>query len=388
MIDSDDLNAPWMLVTASEQLEQVVQELRRHPLVAVDTESNGLYAYYEQVCLIQLSTPAMDYIIDPLALPDIRPLGELFANPAQQKVFHAAEYDIGTLRRDFGFEFRGVFDTMLAGQLLGAKHLSLARLLEERLGVHIDKRYQQYNWGHRPLSEAVLAYARLDTHYLLPLRENLLAELRARRLERVAEEAFRQVEQAVWDRAPADPDAYLRLRGAQELDPEGLGVLRELYQLRDEIARRRNQAPFRVLSNHLLVELSRRRPHSAVELDEVLALPTWQRRQYGHAILQAIARGEQRPVILPANGRHGTGNNFDHLTEAVFERLRAWRNQRAEEEGIPLSVLMPNRLLRRIAEGRPSNLEALRTLADMSDFILAKYGAELLHLIGGGRQGK
>lgn len=388
MSDSADLNAPWMLVTASEQLEQVVQELRRHPLVAVDTESNGLYAYYEQVCLIQLSTPAMDYIIDPLALPDIRPLGELFANPAQQKVFHAAEYDIGTLRRDFGFEFRGVFDTMLAGQLLGAKHLSLARLLEERLGVHIDKRYQQYNWGHRPLSEAVLAYARLDTHYLLPLRENLLAELRARWLERVAEAAFRQVEQAVWNRTPADPDAYLRLRGAQELDPEGLGVLRELYQLRDEIARRRNQAPFRVLSNHLLVELSRRRPHSAVELDEVLALSTWQRRQYGHAILQAIARGEQRPVILPANSRHDTGNGFDHLTEAVFERLRAWRNQRAEEEGIPLSVLMPNRLLRRIAEERPANLEALRALADMSDFILSKYGAELLRLIGGGRQGK
>ncbi|MGQ9667238.1 MAG: ribonuclease D, partial [Anaerolineae bacterium] len=215
MTDSDDLNAPWMLVTAPEQLEQVVQELRRHPLVAVDTESNSLYAYYEQVCLIQLSTPAMDYIIDPLALPDIRPLGELFADSAQQKVFHAAEYDIGTLRRDFGFEFRNVFDTMLAGQLLGVKHLSLAHLLEERLGVHIDKRYQQYNWGHRPLSEAVLAYARLDTHYLLPLRENLLAELRARRLEHVAEEAFRQVEQAVWHRAPADPDAELRREGAE-----------------------------------------------------------------------------------------------------------------------------------------------------------------------------
>ncbi|MGQ9518462.1 MAG: ribonuclease D, partial [Anaerolineae bacterium] len=385
---SDDLNAPWMLVTAPEQLEQVVQELRRHPLVAVDTESNSLYAYYEQVCLIQLSTPAMDYIIDPLALPDIRPLGELFADSAQQKVFHAAEYDIGTLRRDFGFEFRNVFDTMLAGQLLGVKHLSLAHLLEERLGVHIDKRYQQYNWGHRPLSEAVLAYARLDTHYLLPLRENLLAELRARRLEHVAEEAFRQVEQAVWNRAPADPDAYLRLEGAQELDPEGLGVLRELYQLRDEIARRRNRAPFRVLSDHLLVELSRRRPHSTVDLDEVLALPAWPRRQYGHAILQAIARGEQKPVILPANGRRGTNNGFNHLTEDMFERLRAWRNQRAEEEGIPLSVLMSNRLLRRIAEERPASLEELRAIAGMSDFILSRYGAELVRLIGRSRQKK
>ncbi len=388
MLDSADLTAPWMLVTTPEQLQQVVRELRCHPLVAVDTESNSLYAYYERVCLIQLSMPDMDYIIDPLALPDVQPLGELFANPAQQKVFHAAEYDIGTLRRDFGFEFHNVFDTMLAGQLLGLKQLSLARLLEERLGVHIDKRYQQYNWGHRPLSDAVLAYARLDTHYLLPLRENLLAELRARRLEKMAEEAFRQVEKAVWNRMPADPDAYLRLRGAQELDPEGLGVLRELYQLRDEIARRRNRAPFRVLSDHLLVELSRRRPHTAAELDEVLALPAWQRKQYGHAVLQAVARGEERPVILPANGRRSANNGSERLTEELFERLRAWRNQQAEAEGIPLAVLMSNRLLRRIAEERPADMEALRAIAGMSDFILSRYGAELLALVRGGRQRK
>jgi ribonuclease D len=388
MPDSDDLNAPWMLVITPEQLQRVVQELRRHSLIAVDTESNSLYAYYESVCLIQLSTPDMDYIIDPLALPDVRPLGELFANPAQQKVFHAAEYDIGTLRRDFGFEFRNVFDTMLAGQLLGIKQLSLARLLAERLGVQIDKRYQQYNWGHRPLSEEVLAYARLDTHYLLPLRENLLAELRARRLERVAEEAFRQVEKAVWNRAPADPDAYLRLKGAQELDPEGLGVLRELYNLRDEIARRRNRAPFRVLSDHLLVELSRRRPHTTAELDEVLALPAWQRKEYGYALLQAIARGEERPVVLPANGRRTANNGFDRLTEELFERLRTWRNQRAEKEGIPLSVLLSNRLLHRIAEERPADLEALRAVAGMSDFILSRYGEELLALVRGSRQRK
>ncbi|MGQ9666743.1 MAG: HRDC domain-containing protein, partial [Anaerolineae bacterium] len=173
-----------------------------------------------------------------------------------------------------------------------------------------------------------------------------------------------------------------------ELDPEGLGVLRELYQLRDEIARRRNRAPFRVLSDHLLVELSRRRPHSTVDLDEVLALPAWPRRQYGHAILQAIARGEQKPVILPANGRRGTNNGFNHLTEDIFERLRAWRNQRAEEEGIPLSVLMSNRLLRRIAEERPASLEELRAIAGMSDFILSRYGAELVRLIGRSRQKK
>src|SRR5512135_2846081 len=96
---------PPVWVDQPNLLQQMVVDLANQPRVAVDTESNSLHAYREQVCLIQFSTPRTDYVVDPLAFDDLSSLGPLFSNPAIEKVFHAAEYDLICLRRDFGFEF-------------------------------------------------------------------------------------------------------------------------------------------------------------------------------------------------------------------------------------------------------------------------------------------
>src|SRR5471032_3197478 len=103
---------PPILVADEDSLGRLVRDLAAHPLVAVDTESNSLHAYRERVCLIQFSIPGADYIVDPIRLSDVSGLATLFANPDQQKVFHAAEYDIVCLKRDYRFEVRNIFDTM------------------------------------------------------------------------------------------------------------------------------------------------------------------------------------------------------------------------------------------------------------------------------------
>jgi ribonuclease D len=139
--------------------------------VAVDTESNSLFAYREQVCLVQFSTTQADFLVDPLALADLTPLAPLFADPKIEKVFHAAEYDLLCLKRDFGFSFANLFDTMLAGRILGRKEIGLGAMLEAFYGVQADKRHQRANWGQRPLPAPLLEYATLDTHYLIPLRD-------------------------------------------------------------------------------------------------------------------------------------------------------------------------------------------------------------------------
>src|SRR5947207_10292116 len=112
-MSSSDLPPP-ILVADEEALGRLVAVLASHPIVAIDTESNSLHAYRERVCLIQFSTLAADYIVDPIRLPDLSPLAPFFANPRQQKVFHAAEYDLICLRRDYHFEFTNIFDTMSA----------------------------------------------------------------------------------------------------------------------------------------------------------------------------------------------------------------------------------------------------------------------------------
>ena len=97
----------------------LVRALAPYPVVGVDTESNSFHAYRERVCLIQFSTPAADYIVDPISLPDLKTLAPFFANPSQQKIFHASEYDLICLSRDYHFEFANIFDTMSAARTLG-----------------------------------------------------------------------------------------------------------------------------------------------------------------------------------------------------------------------------------------------------------------------------
>ena len=168
---------PPILVADEDSLGRLVRALASCPVVAVDTESNSLHAYRERVCLIQFSTPAADYIVDPIRLPDLSPLAPFFANPDQQKVFHAAEYDLICLRRDYQFEFTNIFDTMSAARTLGWPQVGLAAILDTHFGVKMNKKYQRADWKRRPLTPEQLDYARLDTHYLVALRDRQLQAL-------------------------------------------------------------------------------------------------------------------------------------------------------------------------------------------------------------------
>ena len=115
----------------------MLQDLRQQPVVAVDTESDSLYSYYYKVCLIQISVPGVDYLVDPLSMCDATPLGSLFANPKVQKIFHAAESDVIALKRDYGFAFTNIFDTLWAARVLGWEHLNLAAYLERNRGFSL-----------------------------------------------------------------------------------------------------------------------------------------------------------------------------------------------------------------------------------------------------------
>src|SRR5262249_2530874 len=144
---------------------------------AIDTESNSLYAYRERVCLVQISTRTADYIVDPLTIGDMTPFADLMANPAIEKVFHAAEYDLICLKRDYALICQNLFDTMIAARIVGLKLVGLGNLLEQYAGVKADKSHQRDNWGERPLPKESLLYAQMDTHYLPLLRDSLHAEL-------------------------------------------------------------------------------------------------------------------------------------------------------------------------------------------------------------------
>ena len=188
---------PPIWVDTPDMLDSMIQRLNQEPVIAVDTESDSLYAYFEKVCLIQFSVPGADYLVDPLALKDLSSLAPIFADAAVEKIFHAAEYDVMVLRRDYNFEFANLFDTMLASRILSWPRYGLGSILAERFGVTQDKRMQRHNWGRRPLTTAEMEYARLDTYYLLDLRELLLAELQKTDLLAEAQETFQETTTAL-----------------------------------------------------------------------------------------------------------------------------------------------------------------------------------------------
>ena len=161
-------------VDQPKQLRQAAGELAAEEVLAVDTESNSLYAYHEQVCLIQFSSCQKDYLIDAMVLSDLTPLEEIFQTDRILKVFHAAEYDLICLFRDYGFRFSYLFDTMIAARILGYDKIGLGSLLEQYFDIHMNKKYQRANWGKRPLKAEMLDYARLDSHYLIQPRCSIM----------------------------------------------------------------------------------------------------------------------------------------------------------------------------------------------------------------------
>jgi ribonuclease D len=276
------------LVADEPGLAALLEALRREPVVALDTESNSFHVYRERVCLLQLSTRERDFVVDPLAV-DPRPLGSLLAD-GREVVLHGADYDVRCLKREYGWALPRLFDTMAAARRLGRPGLGLSALVEAHFGARLSKEHQRSDWGRRPLSREQLSYAALDTHFLLPLHGLLAGELRERGL---ASEALREFERiAAAEPRPKvfDPEGWRRLKGARGLDPASQAALRALWRAREERASASDRPPFKVLAEHTMLEIARRRPGSEDELGRVPGVSPVMLRRLGQVLLEALGR--------------------------------------------------------------------------------------------------
>jgi ribonuclease D len=278
---------PPRLITRDDDLTAIAPVLAAEKHLAVDTETDSFYAYTPRVCLIQLSCNRSDYLVDPLTIRDLSPLARLFSDPGVEKILHAAENDIIGLKRDFGLSVRPIFDTAIACSLLGRRQLALSRILFEEFGVKSDKKLQRCNWANRPLSDEQLSYAQQDTYFLIELRHRLHRRLLDRDLWGTAQERFQRLEALrLKPEKPPDPKSYLRLPGAETLSPDSLQVLKALFAYRKRLAMKSNRAPFRIMTNEVLVRLARELPQDLHSLLRVRGLPRW----FGGRSAQALLR--------------------------------------------------------------------------------------------------
>lgn len=367
--------AVW--IDTPDGLTQLVEILSKEPCVAVDTESNSLFAYQEQVCLIQFSIPSGDYLVDPLALDDLSELGGIFADPNIEKVFHAAEYDVICLRRDFGFEFNNLFDTMIGARTLGWSKIGLGNLLEEYFNVKANKKYQRANWGERPIEAEMLDYARTDTHYLIELRDIIYKKLVAARRWKLADEYIQQM-CLVELSEPTDPAMTCFWSCFQrDFSKQQLTVLFELCEYRETLAKRKNRPPFKVISKEILIQTALACPTNREQLRQNVKISNRQINYYGDGLIQAVKRGlASKPRSFPRN--HNYPEEPYHTN---FEVLKNWRKLKARSMGVESDVVLNRETLETIASENPEDDVELRKIMENVPYRYSQFGASILETL-------
>jgi ribonuclease D len=380
---------PPVLVADPNGLAQLAHALAAHPVVAVDTESNSLHAYRERVCLIQFSTPDADYVVDPIVMSDLSPLAPCFANPCQQKVFHAAEYDLICLKRDYHFQFANIFDTMSAARTLGWPQVGLAAILGTHFGVTMNKKYQRADWKRRPLTSEQFDYARLDTHYLVALRDKQIEALTEAGRTREAQEEFDRLARLGADSgdnngnndrsAGPDPAAFWRVKGSRDLTPAQAAVLQALFAYREQQAERIDRPPFKVMAEETLMALVRVAPRDAESLKGVPGMTPDQIQRHALGVLQAIRQGlGAQPPHMPQVERES------NEVRDRYDSLHTWRKERAKARGVESDVILPRTALWDLARRPPRTLDELAHIADFGPWRREAYGAEILTLLATG----
>jgi ribonuclease D len=331
---------------------------------------------------VQLAGPTGDaWLVDPLAVEDLRPLGRIFADPHTTTVLHAGDNDLVDLKRRHGLTFAHIFDTSVAARFLGAPALGLDVLLTTYLAVDLPPSRQKDDWSERPLSEAQLRYAVGDVAHLLPLKARLMEELtRVGRLAWVEEECAALAAQPVVERAN-DPAAYAGLKGARDLSPRGLAMLRELYELRDTLARRLDRPPFKVFNDDVLVRLALAAPQDREQLGVVAGMTPRVVGRWGDEVLAAIARGlalseADLPVLERRPRPHVPGP-----VRRRIEALRVWRGEATPRFGLEPGVLLPNRLIGIVAEAGPRDADALARVEGFRRWRVEAFGGEILAVL-------
>ncbi len=370
------------IVETQEGVAELAQRLRGEPAIAVDTEADSFFHYFDKLCLLQIGTRDAQFLIDPLALPPggLAPLAPVFADRGVRKIFHAAEYDLYILQRHGALKLTSLFDTMVSAQLLGYPAVGLAALVERHFGVSLSKDQQRTDWSRRPLRSAQVDYALSDVRYLIELSEILERDLREKERLAWAEHEFRALEERSWPERQFDPEGYLRIKGARQLKPRHLGVLRELFLMRDRRSRELDRPPFKVLGNGTLLDLAENPPASRRGLLGRRGLTDLVVRRYGQDMLDAIHRGLEGPEHPPVERREPVAprRRLDRRAEWRLDRLKHWRASRATELGMDPGVFCANAALEEIAASVPKSRTDLERLEHVKGWWSRAFADEIL----------
>jgi len=224
----------------------------------------------------------------------------------------------------------------------------------------------------------LMAYARLDTHFLIPLRDRLLKDLEKKELLTLACEDFRRISKVQLNgRLPEDEAAMCwRVSGAHDLEPQQAAVLLELCAYREDVARSLDRPVFKVINNHTLLAIANETPQDLRELGRLPGMSRGQVERHGRSLLAAVQRGLRRDPIYPPRSTRPSDAYMDRL-----EAMRRWRKSTAQRMGVKSDVIMPRDLMNRIAEHNPNSLQELGEILHEVPWRLDHFGSQILQVL-------
>jgi ribonuclease D len=372
------------VIDTQEAFDAAMARVAAQPVVALDTEADSLHSYFDKVCLIQMSIPGEDMIIDPLCKIDLAKFGEILADRAITKILHGADYDLRILDRDFGFTIANLIDTMVCSQLLGYEAFGLAALLDRHFGFKVDKKHQRADWAMRPLPPDMLEYAATDTRHLIALAGRLRDELTALGRWEWAVEEFGRQEQIRFNEKDGDEEPFRRLKGLGALDRRSLAVVRALYDFRDGLAREADRPPFKIFGNDLIFEIARIKPSSTQDFNSIKGVSGYHRNRFGRDIVRLVKEAMAIPdEELPEKSESKTWLR-DREMEARIDRMKKARDKIAKDLKVDASVLAPRHILVSVAEAQPHEPADLDRVPVMRNWQKALLGQALIDALRGG----
>jgi ribonuclease D len=348
--------------------------------LAIDTEGASFHRFIDRIYLLQLSTRNHSAIIDPLQCGELPELGALLQDRDVEVIFHDADYDLRLLRQDYGWCVTNIFDTRIAAQFLGIRSFGLAALLEKFFDVKLDKKHQRADWSMRPLTSDMLDYAAQDTRYLLDLRDELCTGLeQAGRMAWAAEE-FTRLE-SVQFASEDTSTAFLRLKGARDLNRRQLALLRELVQWRDALAKQLDRATFRVMGNEVLLDIVRKVPSSKTDLSGIKGISRSVLDRNGSELLDAVKRGLAVPEgelpKFPRAPRWDRDPEFD----VKVGKLKIVRDLMADRLQLDPGVLCARERLEAVVRKAPASVEDLSNMTELRRWQIEVLGTEFINAL-------
>ena len=347
------------MIETTAALADACKELAKSEFVTIDTEFLRETTFWPQLCLVQMASPTLEVLVDPMARGiDLTPLFELMADANVVKVFHAARQDIEIIHHLGGLIPHPIFDTQVAAMVCGfGDSISYDQLVQKTKNVQIDKSSRFTDWSHRPLSEKQLDYALADVTHLRDVYLALKAQLeREGRSSWLKEEMDILEARETYDMHP--DDAWLRLKSRLR-KPTELAILKFVAAWREREARSRNVPRSRVLKDDAIFEIAQQQPKDAEALSRLRTIPKgWERSTSGTAIIETVNAALALPKAdMPQAPRH---SHSPEGSGAAVELLKVLLKLTADKHGVAAKVIANSDDLDKIAsEGEKAEVQAL-----------------------------